>query len=224
MPEVSTEQAVFLAILVVAIGLLVTERLRPDMVAVLVILALAYSHTLSTDESLSGLKSEPAVVIACMFVLSAGLQTTGLSEMAGRAIGRLAGKTLPRMLAVIMPAAAFASAFTHHVMITGVMLPITLSMARERQIPPSKLLMPVAIASSLGTTITILGAPSFLISSELLRQAGRPGLGVFSIAPVGIVLTLLGTLYMLVMGRFLVPARRGLGQHADVTRLDRYLT
>ena len=75
MPEVSTEQAVFLAILVVAIGLLVTERLRPDMVAVLVILALAYSHTLSTDEAFSGLKSEPAVVIACMFVLSAGLSS-----------------------------------------------------------------------------------------------------------------------------------------------------
>ena len=224
MPEVSTEQAVFLAILVVAIGLLVTEHLRPDMVAVLVILALAYSHTLSTDEAFSGLKSEPAVVIACMFVLSAGLQNTGLSDFAGRWIGKLAGTSMTRMLAVIMPTVALASAFTHHVTITAVMLPITLALARDRDIAASKLLMPMAIASSLGTTITILGAPSFLVSSELLRQAGRPGLSVFSIAPIGIPLTLIGTLYMVLVGRFLVPSRRGLQQAEEHLQLDSYLT
>lgn len=224
MSEVSLQQALFIGLLVVAIGLLVSERLRPDVVAILVILALAYSHILSLDDALSGLKSEPAVVIACMFVLSAGLQTTGLADMAGRLIGDLAGSRLTRMLAVLMPTVALASAFTHHVTITAVLLPVTLSLARERQIAPSKLLMPVAIASSLGTTITILGAPSFLVSSELLRQAGQPGLGVFSIAPLGIVLTLVGTLYMLVGGRFLLPARRGIEGTADALRLDHYMT
>src|SRR5437870_4624842 len=223
-PQVSTEQALFMAILVVAIGLLITERLRPDLVAVLIILALAYSRLLSTDDALSGLKSEPAVVIASMFVLSAGLQTTGLSEFAGRWIGVLAGTNVARMLAVLMPTVALASAFTHHVTITAVMLPITLSMAHERQMPASSLLMPMAIASSLGTTITILGAPSFLVSSELLRQAGRAGLGVFSIAPIGIVLTLVGTIYMVLFGRFLVPSRRGLQQAAEHLQLDSYLT
>ena len=213
-----------MAILVVAIGLLITERLRPDLVAVLIILALAYSRLLSTDDALSGLKSEPAVVIASMFVLSAGLQTTGLSEFAGRWIGVLAGTNVARMLAVLMPTVALASAFTHHVTITAVMLPITLSMAHERQMPASRLLMPMAIASSLGTTITILGAPSFLVSSELLRQAGRAGLGVFSIAPIGIVLTLVGTIYMVLFGRFLVPSRRGLQQAAEHLQLDSYLT
>jgi di/tricarboxylate transporter len=223
-PEVSPQQALFIGLLVVAIALLVSERLRPDVIAVLIILALAYSHILTLDDALSGLKSEPAVVIACMFVLSAGLQTTGLSDMAGRLISNLAGSGLTRMLAVLMPTVAIASAFTHHVTITAVMLPVTLSLARERQISPSKLLMPVAIASSLGTTITILGAPSFLVSSELLRQAGRPGLGVFSIAPLGIALTLIGTLYMVVGGRFLLPSRRGLEATADALRLDQYMT
>src|SRR5207253_383932 len=73
-------------------------------------------------------------------------------------------------------------------------------------------------------TITILGAPSFLVSSELLRQAGRPGLGVFSVAPLGIALTLIGTLYMLVGGRFLLPSRRGIEATADAVRLDHYMT
>ncbi len=92
-------------------------------------------------------------LVACMFVLSAGLQSTGLSDFAGRWVGKLAGTSLPRMLAVIMPAVALASAFTHHVTITAVMLPIILALARDRDIAASKLLMPMAIASSLGTTI-----------------------------------------------------------------------
>lgn len=224
--QITPEQLVFLAILTAAIAVLITERLRPDLVALLIVLALAYGRILSTDEAFSGLKSEPAIVIACMFVLSAGIQNTGLSEIVGRAIGTLAGRALPRMLAVVMPTVALASAFTHHVMITGVMLPITLSLSRERQIPPSRLLMPIAIASSLGTVITILGAPSFLVASELLRQAGRPGLGVFSIAPIGLALTVIGTLYMLVAGRFLLPSRQGLGQslEAESKRAGEYLT
>src|SRR5438874_3647140 len=90
-PEVSLEQALFIGLLIVAVGLLVSERVRPDLVAILVILGLAYGHILSVDDALSGLKSEPAVVIACMFVLSAGLQTTGLSEMAARLVGNFAG-------------------------------------------------------------------------------------------------------------------------------------
>lgn len=222
--ELAPPQLIFLAILLIAIVLLISERLRPDLVALLIILSLAWTHTLSTDDALSGLKSEPAVVIACMFVLSAGLQTTGLSALAGRWIGRLAGASLGRMLAVLMPAVALASSVTHHVTITAVMLPITISMSRERKIAASKLLMPVAIASSLGTTITILGAPSFLIASELLRQAGRPGLGVFSVAPVGIVLTLVGTLYMLLAGRFLLPSRKGIDTQTDHLRLSEYFT
>lgn len=224
MPPLSAEQAGFLAILGVAIVLLVSEKLRPDLVALLIIVALAGSHLLKSSEAFSGLSSEPAIVIAGMFVLSAALQTTGVSDLLGRLIGNLAGRGMARMLAVIMPTAALASAFTHHVMITGVMLPVTLGLARDRDIPASRLLMPVAIASSLGTTITVLGAPSFLVASELLRQSGRDGLGMFSIAPIGLALTALGTAYMLLIGRFLLPTRQGLGQMDESVQLDSYLT
>jgi di/tricarboxylate transporter len=221
---VAPQQALFLALLIVAIVLLVSEWLRPDLVAVLIILGLAYTRLLSVDEALSGLKSEPAVVIACMFVLSAGLQTTGISDLAGRWIANTAGKTLTGILAVLAPAAALASSVTHHVAITAIMLPITLTLAHERQVAPSKLLMPVAIASSVGTTITILGAPSFLVSSELLRQAGRPGLGVFSTTPIGIALTVVGILYILLTARFLLPTRGGLQRAADKLGLDQFFT
>jgi len=159
-----------------------------------------------------------------VFVLSAGLYRTGLADMIGRLMARLAGKTLSRILAVMMPIVALLSAPTHHVTITAVMLPVTFSLARERKIAASKLLMPLAIASSLGTTITILGAPTFLIASQLLQQAGQPGLSVFSIAPIGLALTAAGTLYMVLFGRFLLPERDSGEDDGNRFRLDNYFT
>src|SRR5437868_852555 len=149
---------------------------------------------------------------------------TGLSDRMGDWIGRFAGKSLSRAIAVIMPSVALMSAFTHHVTTTAMMLPITLDLSRERKMPASKLLMPMSFAASLGTTITIIGAPAFLIASTVLQQAGRPGLGIFSIAPIGLSLSLAGTVFMLLVGRFLLPARGGGEEASNRFRLDEYFT
>jgi len=215
---------VFGVILIVAFALLITERLRNDLVAVLIVLALAISGLLEPGEALSGFGSEPAIVVAAIFVLSAALRQTGLSEIIGSGIGRLAGGSLTRAIAVIMPSVAVLSAFTHHVTTTAVMLPVTLNFARERGIAASKLLMPLSFAASLGTTITLVGAPAFLMASAILQQAGRPGLGIFSIAPIGLALSVTGTLFVLLLGRFLLPVRKGAEETTSQFRLDEYFT
>ncbi len=217
-------QISFLLILVVAFALLLTERLRNDLVAVLIVIALALTRVLKPSEALAGFGSEPAIAVAGIFVLSGALYQTGVSDTIGGWIGRLAGSSYTRALAVIMPAVALLSAFTHHVTTTAVMLPVTLNLSRERGIPASKLLMPLSFAASLGTTITIIGAPAFLVASGVLQQAGRPGLGIFSIAPIGLSLSLVGTLFMLVAGRFLLPAREGTADLVTRFRLDQYFT
>jgi hypothetical protein len=163
-------------------------------------------------------------VVAGIFVLSAALRVTGLSDLAGGWIGRLAGGSYTRIVAVVMPTVAVLSAFTHHVTTTAVMLPVLLDISRERNIPASKLLIPLSFAASLGTTITIIGAPAFLIASNVLQQGRRPGLGVFSMAPIGIALSVVGTLFMLVAGRWLLPAREGGGGQGGRFRLDDYFT
>jgi di/tricarboxylate transporter len=222
--SLSGQQLGFLAILLIAFALLLTERLRNDIVAVLVILALSISGLLKPAEALSGFGSEPAIVVAAIFVISGALHRTGLSDLFGGWIGRMAGSGYSRMIAVIMPAVALLSAFTHHLTTTAVMLPVVLNLAREKDIPPSKLLMPLSFAASLGTTITIIGAPAFLIASAALEQAGRPGLSIFSIAPIGLSLSLVGTLFMLLVGRFLLPAHQGGESGANRFRLDQYFT
>ena len=217
-------QLAFFAILVGAFALHLTERLRNDVVAVLIVHALAGTRLLTPEEALAGFSSEPAIVVVAIFVMGGALHQTGVSETVGRWIGRLAGSTLTRANAVIMPAVAAMSAFTHHVTTTAVMLPVTLELAREKQLSPSQLLMPLSFAASLGTTITIIGAPAFLIASAVLQQAGRPPLGIFSIAPIGIALSLAGTAFIVLLGRWLLPKRAGAADIASRYRLDDYFT
>ncbi|HRQ37301.1 MAG TPA: SLC13 family permease [Chloroflexota bacterium] len=218
-------QLTLLLILGGAFILFLTERIRIDLTAVFIIICLTITGILSPEEALSGFGSEPAIVAASIFVLSGAMYTTGLSDRLGLWIGRLAGRRFQRMIAVIMTAVAALSAFTHHLTITAVMLPITLKLSREHKIPASHLLMPMSFAASLGTTITILGAPAFLIADRILKQAGEPGIGIFSIAPIGIAITIAGTAFILIAGRYLLPARTGNQNSAeDRFQLSGYYT
>ncbi len=179
---------------------------------------------LAPEAALSGFSSEPAILLAAVFVLNGALYHTGLSERLGNWIKQLAGNSLERAISVVMPSVALLSAFTHHVTITGLMLPPLLKLSRESNIPASKLLIPLSFAASLGTTITIIGAPAFLIADGLLRQAGQSGLGIFSIAPIGLVLSLTGTIFFLLVARFLLPSHSGDKDSIDHFRMEGYYT
>jgi di/tricarboxylate transporter len=222
--NLNPQQIAFGVILVVALLLFLTEWIRTDVVAVLIVVALYATRVLKPDEALSGFSSEPAIVIGGIFVLSGALHATGLSDRLGDWIGHFAGKSLSRAITVIMPSVALLSAFTHHVTTTAVMLPITLNLSREQKMPASKLLMPMSFAASLGTAITIIGAPAFLIASNVLQQSGRSGLGIFSIAPIGLAMTVAGTFFVLLIGQFLLPSHKGGDDASRHFRLEDYLT
>jgi len=220
----NANQLSFIVILVLTFGLLVTERIRNDIVAMLIVLALVVTGVLSPSEALSGFSSEPAIIVVSIFIISGAFHQTGLAEKIGVRISGLAGSSYSRILSVIMSSVALLSAFTHHVTTTAVMLPVTLDLARKRNIPASKLLMPLSFAASLGTTITIIGAPAFLIASDILQRAGRPELGIFSVTPIGLSLSVMGVLFMLLIGRFLLPVRESTEEPANRFRLDNYIT
>lgn len=217
------QQIVFLVILGSALALFISGRLRVDVVAMLALLALAFTGILDPRQVLAGFSSEPAIIVAAVFVLSAGLSATGITDRIGAGIGRAAGGSEWRTIAVVMPATAVLAAFSHHVMVTAMMLPIVMRLARERQLPASRLLMPMSLAASLGTTLTLFSAPAFLLASDLLKRADGEGLDIFAVTPIGAVLVVLGTAYML-LGRWLLPRREGEAQQADYMRLERYYT
>src|ERR1043165_6145506 len=221
---IQLNQLILLIILVVSVILMFTEWIRLDLTAILIIVTLAITGVLSADDALSGFSSEPAILLAAVFVLNGAFYHTGLSEQLGNWIKQLAGKKLEQAIGVVMPSVALLSAFTHHVTITGLMLPPLLRLSRESDTPASKLLIPLSFAASLGTTITIIGAPAFLIADGLLRQAGQSGLGIFSIAPIGLALSLAGTIFFLLVARFLLPSHSGDEDSIDHFRLDGYYT
>lgn len=222
--EIEINQIYLFIILVGAIVLLFTEWIRIDLTAILIIVALGLTGVLGPEAALSGFSSEPAILLATVFVMNGALYHTGLSERLGNWIKQLAGKSLERSIGVVMPLVALLSAFTHHVTITGLMLPPMLKLSRESGIPASKLLIPLSFAASLGTAITIIGAPAFLIADGLLKQAGQNGLGIFSIAPIGLTLSVVGTIFFLLVGRFLLPAHRGDEGSVDHFRMEGYYT
>jgi di/tricarboxylate transporter len=222
-PSMDLQQALFLLILAGALYLFISERLRVDVTAMVVLLALVLSGVLDADQALSGFASEPAVIVAAVFVISGGLAATGITERLGLWIGHAAGRSEARAVAVLMPAVAALASFTHHVMVTAMMLPITLRHAHEQNIPASRLLMPMSLAASLGTTLTLVSAPAFLLASDLIERSGGKPLGIFSITPIGVALVVVGMVYMQ-LTRWLLPRRSGAHGGDGYLRLDRYRT
>ena len=216
-------QILFLLILAGALYLFVSERLRVDVTAMLTLLALVLTGVLDSQQALSGFASEPAIIIAAVFVISGGLAATGITERIGQWIGQVGGRSETRAIAVVMPVVAALSSFTHHVMVTAMMLPILTRFAKLRGLSASRLLMPMSFAASLRTTLTLVSAPAFLLADNLIERTGSDGLGIFSITPIGIALVLVGMAYML-LARWVLPKRGGDAGDDEYMRLDRYRT
>ena len=221
--SVHFDQFLFLLILAGGLYLFVTEKLRVDVTAMLLLLAMVLAGVLDPEQALSGFASEPAIIVAAVFVISGGLAATGITERIGQWIGKASGKSESRAIAVVMPAVAAMASFTHHVMVTAMMLPILTRFAKARGLSVSRLLMPMSFAASLGTTLTLVSAPAFLLADNLLERTGAEGLDIFSITPIGLALVAIGVVYMLLM-RWTLPKRGGDAGDDEYLRLDRYRT
>lgn len=195
--------------MVISIFLFITEYLRVDVIAMLIILTLAVTGLIEIREAFSGLSSEPAIIVAAVFVLSSGLSHTGVTDMIGEWVTKLSGQGEVRAILVIMISVAAMSAFTHHLMVTAMMLPIVMKICKnEKNLHASRLLIPMATAASLGTTLTLIGAPAFLLSNNILQRSGEPGLGLFTVAKVGLPMVLAGIIFCILM-KWLLPKTSG---------------
>lgn len=218
------DQLIFLAIMTAALVLFMTEYLRVDVVAILIVLALSITGLLDAKEAFSGFSSEPAIIVAAVFVLSAGLSFTGVTDVLGEWVARVAGKGEMRAITVIMLAVAVMSAFTHHLMVTAMMLPIIMKICKdEEKLHASRLLIPMATAASLGTTLTLIGAPAMLLANNALKRSGEDTLGLFTIGQIGGPLVLIGILFCVLM-RWILPKTSGVDDKADDFKLSAVTT
>ncbi len=199
--------AAVLLILAIALALFVSEKVRMDVVALLVMSALGVSGLVSMSDALAGFSNPAVVTVWSMFILSAGLSATGVADVIGRQVTRLAGKSEPRMIIAIMLTTGVLSAFMNNIGVAALMLPVVMDIARRAEVSPSRLLMPMAYASLLGGLTTLVGTPPNLVASDALRQAGHEGFQFFSFTAIGLPALFIGTLFVAFLGRHLLPAK-----------------
>ena len=209
-----------LAILIVAIVLFVTDRLRMDLVALLVLGSLALTGLVTPSEAVSGFSNPAVVTVWAVFILSGSMSRTGVANVVGRQILRLAGQGDVRLLVVIMLTAGLMSAFMNNVGVAALFLPVVMDIARRTGRAPSKLLMPLAFGCLLGGLTTLIGTPPNILASDALRDYGLRPFQIFDFAPVGLIVMLSGIAFMALVGRHLLPERDLTKEMGDASRTD----
>lgn len=199
--------ALTLGLVAVAVLLFLTEKIRVDLVALLVMVCLVISGLVTPAEALSGFSSPAVVTVWAVLILSAGLLRTGVAGVIGRQVLKFAGGGEVRLVALIMLTVGVLSGFLNDIGVAALMMPVVIDLARRTNLPPSKLLMPLAFASLLGGLNTLIGTPPNILISEFLRQFGLPTFRMFDYTPVGFVAMLAGIAFVVLLGRHLLPAR-----------------
>ena len=202
------EIALVLGILAIALILFVSEVIRMDLVALLVLSALAVSGLVDTSEAFAGFSNSAVITVWAMFILSEGLTRTGIADVIGRQVMRLAGRREIAMIVVIMLTAAILSAFMNNIGVAALMLPVVVDVARRTRIPPSRLLMPLAFATLLGGLMTQIGTPPNLLISEVMAQNGFEPFKLFDFTSLGGAIMVVGVIFVAVLGRLMLPKTR----------------
>ncbi|MBA2269988.1 MAG: SLC13 family permease [Chthoniobacterales bacterium] len=200
--------AFVLALLVIAIALFATERISVDIITFLLLIALVVTGVLVPQEAFAGFSNDIIIILGAIFVISGALQETGVLDLLGARILKLAGTNPNRLLLLLTSSTAGVSAFMNNTTVTAMFLPPTIGVARRANLSPSRLLMPLAFASILGGTCTLIGTSTNVAVSGYIKKAGMAELGMFEITPLGLIIVVIGIAYLMLIGRHLLPEHK----------------
>ncbi|MDC0088308.1 SLC13 family permease [Akkermansiaceae bacterium] len=223
------QQAFLSALVVVVFVAFVKEWISAELVALSALIACIFSGVLSTnpEDPYNALKvfSHPApITVACMFILSAALERTGVIESLGSWFEKLAGKSPFRILLVMMTMVAILSGFVNNTPVVVVFMPIVLGLCRKKDLMASKYLIPLSYAAIVGGTMTIIGTSTNLIAVGIAQKHGINSLGMFSITPLGLIFVAVAFIYMLTIGKKLLPERITLATLIDNKTSREFIT
>ena len=202
------EQIITSIIIIAAIVLFITNRLRADLVALMALTALGLSGIVSLNEAFSGFSSTAVMTILGISMISVALQMTGATHSLGKLIFRLSKGNETRLVFLVSVASALLSLFMNNIAAVGVLLPAVSSLSRKSRVSPSRLLIPLAFGTILGGMATLLTTSNIIVSGAL-RDAGIPSFGLLDYFPIGGPVMILGIIYLTFIGKRLLPSGGG---------------
>lgn len=213
-----------LLIVVIAAVLFSMESVPGDVVALGVLVALILLRLIPGDRAFEGFGSDTVMMILGLLILSASLDKTGVVDLVGNLIVKHSGQSPQRVFVVVVIAASVLSAFISNTAATAFFLPMVIGISARTKTSPSRLLMPLAFSSILSSSVTLVSTSTNLVVSGLMVQQGLEPMGMFELAPVGIPIAVAGVIYLLTLGRRLIPTRATPGEEVDRFGLRAYLS
>ncbi|MDV0610193.1 SLC13 family permease [Klebsiella quasipneumoniae subsp. similipneumoniae] len=197
-----------LSLLAIAVVLFATGKVRMDAIALMVIVAFVLSGTLTLTEAFSGFSDPNVILIAALFIIGDGLVRTGVATKMGAWLVSVAGNSETKMLIYLMLTVAGLGAFMSSTGVVAIFIPVVLSVSARMNTSPSRLMMPLSFAGLISGMMALVATPpNLVVNSELLRE-GLHGFSFFSVTPIGLVVLILGIVYMLAV-RFMLKTDNG---------------
>ncbi len=203
----SSETLTALLVLGAAVVGLATGRIRADVVALIVVVLVTAFGLVPYGEALAGFANPAVIEIAAMFVISAGLARTGVAELLGRSLVRVAGPSEFRILTAVVLASGAISGFVNNIAVAAMMLPVVVTVARQVRLAPSRLLIPMAMGVQIGGFTTLLGSFPNLLAADALRAGGFQPFELFTFTPIGLVLLAVGAALIVFLAPRTLPIR-----------------
>ncbi len=184
-----------------------TEKLPVELTAFIGLVFLTLCGYVSPEEAFTGFASPAVITMLSIFFVSAAMLHTGVADMIAGRVHKVIGDREVLLIIAIMIVAGVLSAFMNNIAAVAVLLPAVSSICKKTGIAPSRLFMPLSFGAILGGTMTLVGTPPNILAGDLLRDRGLEPFSLFDFAPIGVILLACGILYMITVGRFLLPKR-----------------
>jgi di/tricarboxylate transporter len=216
--------AITIILLLVALILFGSEKLPVDVVGILLVIGLVLTGVLTIQDGVAGFGNDIIITIGGLFVLVGGLIKTGLVDVIGRRLYRIAGNNELLLTALIMLVAGVSASVLKNTTTTAMFLPVVIGLAEKAKIPPSKLLMPLAFGAILGGSCTLIGTSTNLAVSGAIQRYGMAPFSMFELTAVGGITFTAGLIYMLFVGRKLLPRRGGEDSFTEQYAIREYIS
>jgi di/tricarboxylate transporter len=203
----NTEIVLTLGVLAVTVLLLLLDAFRVDIIAILVMLSLAWLKLVSPQEAFSGFASNAVIAIIGVLILGYGIDRSGAMIHLTQFITRAGGTSERRLIAVMAGSVGILSPFIQNIGVAALFLPSVLMISRTRKISASRLMMPLGFTAIIGGTLSMVASGPLIILNDLLLQGGQVKYGLFDVTPLGLLLYTSGTAYFLLLGRHVLPDR-----------------